>query len=357
MSDTLAITAAAALTPYGLNTEDFMQNFSRTPVAFKKEEGLGACSKNALSVFAASIPEYDTKKILNTRSIRNLDRMTQHLCVALEMLHSKMGFSEMEERRSQVKDERVSLVVGTSGPLQSLLDYDIQTIRDPQFVQPGLFPSIVFNAPASYAAIRRQIKGSCMTLTNGDTTVVEAFGIGAKQIWSGRIDLAIIGGVEEATPAYAAYVKAMTIRQNIPWPAIAEGAYLFSMESTERARANGRPVIATLLGAASVYCPDMAYGLKECLKRLIGSTRRDLSTVQWVCADEPVDLESLGLADRGVISLEKRLGYLGAMYASAGVMALLGTPQVEEGDLALVICANREGSCACLLLEKGGSPA
>jgi 3-oxoacyl-[acyl-carrier-protein] synthase II len=357
MSETLAITAAAALTPYGLGTEDFVQNFPQAPMSFREEETLGTYFKNACPVSAAFIPDYDTKKMLNTRAINNFDRLTRHLCVATEMLHQSMGFADVEQRRTHVKDERVSLVLGTNGPVQSILAYDLQTVRDPQYVQAGLFPNAVYNVPASYATIRHGIRGSCITLSNGETSVVEAFGIAAKQVHGGRIDLSFVGGAEEMTPAYAVCVKALSLHHNQPLPAISEGAYLFCVESTTKAEARGQTVLAHLLGTASIFCPDLNRGIQKCLDRLESTTGRDLSKVQWICSDAPVDLDLLGLADRNVISLDERLGYLGAMYAAAGVMAVLTTPDIAEGDLALVLCASREGACGALLLEKRRSMA
>lgn len=352
MAEALAITAAAALTPYGLRTEDFVSGFPRGPLAFQEEESLGVYLRAAGPVSAAFVPEYDTRKALNTRAISHFDRLTRHLCVATEMLHEELGFEDLGRRREYVEDERVSMVVGSNGPIQSILAYDLQAIRDPQYVQPGLFPNAVYNVPASYAAIRRSIRGSCITLTNGGTSVVDAFGIALKQVRSGRIDLALVGGAEEVTPAYATYVRALALQQGQTPQPLSEGAYLFCVEEAGKAEARGQAVFAHLLGTASVFCPEAGRGLRECLDRLTTTTGEDLAALRWVCTDGPVAPSDLGLPCARIIPLEATLGYLGAMYAAAGVLAVLSDPKVQPGEKALVLCANPEGACGALLLEK-----
>ena len=104
MNDTLAITAAVALSPYGLATDDFARGYTGIATGFQAGGDLSAYLKDAPPLHAALVPEYDAKKLLNTRSINHLDRLTRHLSVALESLHGALGFSDLEARRAHFED-------------------------------------------------------------------------------------------------------------------------------------------------------------------------------------------------------------------------------------------------------------
>lgn len=344
----LVITAASAVTPYGLGTEAYTQGIAIGPMESSPIEGC-----YAPNVRCSQVPHYDAREVLSVRSISALDRLTLHVCVAVDQLHKRLGLSDMHKRRVHLADERISLVLGSSGPLQSILDFDLQTIQEPRYVQPSMVPNVVFNVPASYAAIRHGIRGSCITLTDGDTSSLKALGIAAAQLESGRIDLALVGGAEEATPAYGLYCAALSAANGHDCPELTEGAAMFTLERADHARAAGRSYIAGLYGCAQVFSPGAAEGgLTACLAKLRRRFASVLAEVTVVYGNAQMDLKSLGLDHCRSVAANARLGHAGAMSASMAMLDALANQTIAAGELILVLQTDREGVCAAALLQK-----
>ena len=348
MASPLVITAASALTSYGVGPEAYAQGFEAGPAQFAPMTG-----SYAQDIFCARVPYYDARQLLGVRSISNFDRLTLHVCVAVDALHKRLGFGDARERRTRLADDRISLVLGSSGPLQSIVDLDLQTIEEPSYVQPSIVPNLVFNVPASYAAIRHGIRGSCITLTDGDTSSLKALAMAATQLESGRIDLALVGGAEEATPAYALYRAALAAAGGQGCPRFAEGAAMFALERPEDAAAAGRASVAKLFGCVQVFAPhDRPAGLAACIDKLRRRFGNVLDDVGVVYAAQDIDRGRVGLDLCRSINLADRLGHFGAMSASMALLDALVRSHVAPGELFLIVQADREGACAASLLQK-----
>jgi 3-oxoacyl-[acyl-carrier-protein] synthase II len=348
MASPLVITAASALTAYGVGPAAYVQGFEAGPAPFAPMTG-----SYAQDIFCARVPSYDARQLLAVRSISNFDRLTLHVCVAVDALHKRLGFGDTRERRARLPDDRISLVLGSSGPLQSIVDLDLQTIEEPSYVQPSIVPNLVFNVPASYAAIRHGIRGSCITLTDGDTSSLKALAMAATQLESGRIDLALVGGAEEATPAYALYRAALAAAGGQSCPRFAEGAAMFALERAEDAAAAGRASIAKLFGCVQVFAPhDPHAGLAACIDKLRRRFGGVLDDVGVVYAAQDTDLGRVGLDRCRSINLADRLGHFGAMSASMAMLDALVRSHVAPGELILIVQGDREGACAAGLLQK-----
>jgi 3-oxoacyl-[acyl-carrier-protein] synthase II len=348
MSSPLVITAASALTSYGVGAEAYARGFEAGPTQFAPMAG-----SYTQDVFCARVPAYDAKQLLGVRSVSNFDRLTLHVCVALDALHKQLGFGDTQQRRAHLADDRISLVLGSSGPLQSIVDLDLQTIQEPGYVQPSIVPNLVFNVPASYAAIRHGIRGSCITLTDGDTSSLKALAMAATQLESGRIDLALVGGAEEATPAYALYCAALAAAGGQPCPPLTEGAAMFALERAEDAAAAGRVSIGKLFGCAQVFAPDdPTAGLAACLDKLRRRFGGLIDEISVVYAAKEIDVKRVGLDRCRNVNLAERLGHFGAMSASVAMLDALVRSHIGAGELILIVQADRAGACAAGLLQK-----
>ncbi|WP_375591921.1 beta-ketoacyl synthase N-terminal-like domain-containing protein [Chitiniphilus eburneus] len=344
----LVITGAAALSPYGLGVEALIEGLRAAPPAYAPVDG-ALCDGPAV----ARVPDYDARELLATRSVANFDRLTLHVCAAATQLHQRMGLADTAARQAQVPDERVSLVLGSSGPLQSVLAFDLQAIEEPRYVQPSIYPNVVFNVPASYAAIRHTIRGSCITLTDGDASGLIAFSVAAAQLESGRIDLALVGAAEEATPAYALYRHSLAHQAGVPAQPQVEGAALLALETAGQAQRHGRATLAGVFGCAHVYAPGRAeQGLAACLDKLRRRFGTLLDEVGTVALAPELDAAALGLGDCRRLALAPRLGASGTLYGAFAVLDALADTRVAPGELMLVLQGGDHAPCAALLLQK-----
>lgn len=348
MQVNLVITSAASITPYGLDVSSFAKGIAEGPVTFSPLEG---CYIGSINV--AKVPEYNARKLLATRIISNFDRLTLHVCVAVEQLYQSIGLTDSQLRTEALADHRVSFVCGTSGPLQSIVNIDLQTIEAPNYLQPSFIPNLVFNSPASYATIRHGIRGSCITITDGDTSSLQAFAVAAAQLLTDRVDFALVGGAEEATPAYALYRAAMADSSGKSLPPLSEGATIFSIEREEHAVQGGRSSLAKLIGCAHVFSPkDTMRGLVACMDKLREQVGTRLDNINVVCAEENIDLSRLGLEHARRLVLTTHMGETGAMYGTLAVLKVLTKADVAVGSNILLMQISREGACVAILLQK-----
>lgn len=348
MNSDLIISATASVTPFGVG-----QPWRNIDLDASALEATPIANCYGPSVCSAKVPSYDARQLLGVRSVSQFDRLTLHISVAIEYLLQNLGLANDSERARQVKDERVSLVLGSSGPIQSILDIDLQTIEEPRYVQPSLVPNVVFNVPASYAAIGRSIRGSCITLTDGASSSLKALALAQAQIECGRIDLALCGGAEEATPAYALYVQAQCARFDKPVPALFEGAAMFALESASQAKRFQRRALAKVHGCAQAFASDdpMA-ALAQSLARLRAQWPSLMREVSHVYADAAIEFERVGLRGFSLHDLSAQLGHLGAMPACLAVQDITSSSAILAGELVLIVQAEADGSAAAALMQK-----
>lgn len=348
MQANLVITSAATLNPHGFGIGPFVQGRTDAPLRATAFE-----PRYAGQVPALRVPDYNARKLLETRTISHLDRLTLHICIALDLLYKSIGLGSAEHRQAAFDGDRVSFVCGSSGPLQSIFNIDLQTVEAPSYLQPSLIPNLVFNSPASYAAIRQGIRGSCITLTEGDTSSLQAFAVAAAQLGNERCDLALVGGAEEATAAYALYRATLAAIPGQAERPIAEGATVFGLERAEHAARAGRASMAGVFGCSHVFSPgDVQAGIAACLNKLRRQAGKALDEVGVVCAEPSVDLSGSALGATRRVSFGARLGETGAMYGTLAVLDVLSRTDIVPGEHVLLLQVSREGSCAALLLQK-----
>lgn len=348
MSPAFHITATSSLTPYGIGAQAYLHGSQ-----LGKPSTQDIAGSYTVRPQMAVVPDYDAQKLLAVRSVSNFDRLTLHVCVAVDQLHQQLGFNDLALRREKLADDRMGIVLGCAGPLQSIVDFDLQTIEEPSYVQPSKVPNLVFNVPASYAAIRHGIRGSCITLTDGDSSSLKAFAVAAGQLEFGRIDLAMVGGAEEATPAYAMFRQAMDkseLERELP---IAEGAALFALETAQHAKAAGRQSLAGLYGCVQLFSPqDRQAGLNACVEKLRRQHPSAMREIEVVYCDSECDLTQLQLLTSAPVRLNDRLGRAGAMYGSLALLDALTSPTVAEGTHLLILQADEAGTCVAGLFQK-----
>jgi 3-oxoacyl-[acyl-carrier-protein] synthase II len=347
MDTPFVITGASALTPYGLGVTAYANGAAEA--AATPQPIAGAYTGD---VVCTQVPPYDAKQLLAVRSISAFDRLTLHVCVTVDQLLKQLGLADPANRGGPA-DDRIGLVLGSSGPIQSIVDFDLQTIADPRYVQPSLYPNVVFNVPASHAAIRHRIRGSCITLTDGNSSALKAFSIAIKQLESGRIDISLAGGAEEATPAYALYRSACASQECQPCPALAEGAAIFALERAGAGRVTDLPALAGIFGCAHVFSPDDPItGLRHCLDNLDKRFPGQLARVSALIHPDGVEPAALALEHIRAFLATNRLGDPGAMTAGLNLLDMLIDRRIAPGELVLLVEADRTGSCAVALVEK-----
>ena len=354
MKNTICITGTGIISAYGAGTRAFTEAYGR-----------GECGVRALTAFsspeyqrdvAAEVRDFDPVAMFGNRAVRAHDRVTLLLMGAADLLYKDLGLPAIDDRRAHFDDEQVGMVVGTFASLRSVTEFDMQTVKEPEYVTPTLFPNAVFCAAASHAAIRKSIRGSCITLTNGEPSALQSFALGVERLLQGGAKQVVVGGAEELTEIYALAVQIAHTTKKRTAPVLGEGAALFSLETRETARARGARELAEVLASGSSFCPDAHRAYERNLERIRESVGDEtLRGVRHLFGSQKAWLEEvtpIGGEHVEVHALYPRFGYAGSLTGGLAVAAMLADARIPSGELVLVNNVSEEGNASTVLFRK-----
>lgn len=353
MGNRILITGMGLVSPFGVGNETFIEAFNRGDKAIKDLTLFPPPSSRRWRV--GEVSDFTPSDILGSRGLRNHDRVTLLLMAASELLHRDLGFEDLESRRKHYKDEEVSIVVGTMASLKSISDFDADTVKDPRYVRPGLFPNTVLCAAASYAAIRRSIKESCATITNGDPSALYAVGYGMDHLLSGRVRMSLVGAAEELSDIFLMISLNVALSKGYLTPVLSEGAQLFSMELGASADERGANKLAEVIGFTSWHCPDLQagydHGLSMIQKKVGGDIMKEIKHV-YSCSKLIDETSNLPNPDVTVHQPFRKFGHMSSMGGAMAMAMALTDRTIKAGDVILINCMSVNGGGACLVLRK-----
>ena len=141
----------------------------------------------------------------------------------------------------------------------------------PEAVSPFVFSESVANAAAAQIAIACQASGPNLTLIQRETGILTAVGRGAAEVAAGRVDRALVGGVEDMPPLlhalldrFDALARPGGAGGEVARPfdrarhgfVAADGAAVLVLESEDGARARSARIRARVRGFASAFDPS-----------------------------------------------------------------------------------------------------
>ncbi|MEY9875813.1 3-oxoacyl-[acyl-carrier-protein] synthase II [Streptacidiphilus sp. MAP12-33] len=307
---------------------------------------------------AGLIPGFDIREVLGRKGTRSMDRVTGIAVATVGMLLADYG-------RSLAADpEATGLVLGTSGSVQSIMDFtrDALTGEKPYLVDPAAFPNTVMNCPTGQSAIRHCLKGPNVTVSGGAATALLALQYAARLLRGGHATALLAGAAEEFSVQRARLERAAEHGGDEPEP-LGEGAALFLLEQGAAARAAGREVLATVLGSRfrAFQDPDRAgAALERCVVDLLAGAGVLADDVALVVPGGSPGLlgkqEDAALA--GVAGVRRFVRPLLGDATAASAAFQLAAVLAEREDrpeladrLALVTAVDRDGTVGATLLR------
>lgn len=177
------------------------------------------------------------------------------------------GFPERRCDREETS-VAVATVFGPSSYSEALIRQIL--FEGPEATSPFLFTESVANAPAAQIAILCRARGPSVTVCQREAGALQAVGLGAAEVASGRALRAMVGAVDEMTPLlhslldrFGALVRPSAAGGEIARPfdrrragfVAAEGATVLVLESAESAAGRGARTLARVLAWGSAFDP------------------------------------------------------------------------------------------------------
>lgn len=258
----IVITGAGIVSPVGMGVSRFWQAISSgisavQPTAFTYPGSNGP-------VEAALVKEDLSSLLPCKQSTWNSTRTT-----TLALAAAKLALEDARIELATLDLQNVGIAFGTTLACVSLMSsFDRQALaRGPRLSDPGIFPDTGFSAPACRISVLLGPRAFNVTLSNGETSVLDAIDYACSFIRAGRAHTVLVGGSEEVCPetvygftqlaAKNGHSKSSGTGQDDGSRngAFGEGAGVLVLESLDHAEGRCARPLAEVLGYASSFDP------------------------------------------------------------------------------------------------------
>lgn len=266
MSRRVVVTGLGAITPIGLNVNDFWNSVKEGKIGFDYITKFDTTDYK--SHIAAELKDFNAQDFMDRKAAKRMEPFTQYAVAAAKEAIEDSGLDMSKE-----DPYMVGCAVGSGvGSLQAMeREYTKLVEKGPSRVNPLLVPLMISNMAAGNVSIQFGLKGksindvtACATGTN---TIGEAF----RSIQYGEADVMVAGGTEGSVcPIGIAGFSALTALSTVDDPTkcslpfdknrsgfvMGEGAGVVVLEELEHAKARGAKIYAEVVGYG---CSSDAY--------------------------------------------------------------------------------------------------
>lgn len=254
----VVITGMGAITPIGLNAEEFWENLKAGTIGFSEITQFDTTDYKVK--VAASVKGFEGKNYMDVKSARRMELFCQYaVAAAKEALEQSGILMEQED------PYRVGCAIGSGvGSLQSMeREHKKLLEKGPGRINPLLVPLMITNMAAGNVSIQFGLKGKSINVVTACATGTHSIGEAFRTIQVGDADVMLAGGTESSiTPIGIGGFTALTAlssnndvtRCSIPFDkersgfVMGEGAGVVVLEELEHAKKRGAVILAELVG-------------------------------------------------------------------------------------------------------------
>ena len=287
MSRRVVVTGMGAITPIGLNVEDFFQSVKQG------KHGFGPITKFDCADYkchvAAEVKGFDAGNYMDSKAARRMEPFCQYAVAAAKEALADSGIDMTKE-----DPYRVGCSVGSGiGSLSAMeREYDKLTNRGPSRVNPLFVPLMISNMAAGNVSIQFGLKGKNINVVTACATGTNSIGEAFRSIQHGEADVMVAGGTESAiTPMGVAGFCALTALTSVNDPdrcslpfdknrsgfVMGEGAAVVILEELEHARERNARIYAEVLGYG---CTADAYHITSPAEDGMGAANAMLAAIK-----------------------------------------------------------------------------
>ena len=258
MSKRVVVTGMGAVTPIGLNTEEYWESLRAGKIGF------GEITQFDTTDFkvkvAASVKGFQGKDYMDPKSARRMELFCQYAVAAAKEAIEQAGIRMEEE-----DPYRVGCAIGSGvGSLQAMeREHKKLLEKGPGRINPLLVPLMITNMAAGNVSIQYGLKGKSLNVVTACATGTHSIGEAFRTIQVGDADIMLAGGTESSiTPIGIGGFTALTAlsssndpaRCSIPFDkdrsgfVMGEGAGVVVLEELEHAKARGAQILAEVVG-------------------------------------------------------------------------------------------------------------
>jgi 3-oxoacyl-[acyl-carrier-protein] synthase II len=259
MKKRVVVTGIGAVTPIGLNINEFWKNL------IEGKSGAAYITRfdasNFDTKFACEVKNFDPLKYFDKKSVQRMDLFTQFALVSTEE-----AIQNSQLKLDQIDKNRVGVVYGSGIGGMWTWEGIFNTINNGgyQRISPFFVPMMISDIAAGQIAIKYGFKGLNYATTSACATSAHAIGVAAMHIERGDADIVIAGGSEASISPIGIggfnAMKALSTRNDAPEKAsrpfdknrdgfvMGEGAATLVLEDYEHAIKRGAPILAELVG-------------------------------------------------------------------------------------------------------------
>ena len=254
----VVVTGMGAITPLGLNVEEFWTGVKAGKTGFGEITKFDASEYKAH--LAAEVKGFVGKEYMDFKAAKRMELFCQYAVAAAKEAIEQSGYCLEEE-----DPYRVGCAVGSGiGSLQAMEREHTKLLeKGPNRVNPLLVPLMISNMAAGNVSIQFGLKGKSINVVTACATGTNSIGEAYRTIQLGEADIMVAGGTEASvTPIGIGGFAALTAlststdpgRCSIPFDkerdgfVMGEGAGVVVLEELEHAKARGAGILAEVAG-------------------------------------------------------------------------------------------------------------
>ncbi len=270
MSRRVVVTGLGAVTPIGLNVDDFWDSVKAGKIGFDRITKFDTTDYKCH--IAAELKDFNPQDFMDRKAAKRMEPFSQYAVAAAKEAIEDSGLDISKE-----DPYMVGCAIGSGiGSLQAM-ERETQKLHEkgPGRVNPLLVPLMICNMAAGNVSIQFGLKGKSINDVTACATGTNTIGEAYRSIQYGEADVMVAGGTEGSVcPIGIAGFTALTALSTVDDPAkcslpfdknrsgfvMGEGAGVVILEELEHAKARGAKIYAEVAGYG---CSSDAYHISS----------------------------------------------------------------------------------------------
>lgn len=357
----VVVTGMGAVTPLGLNVEEFWAGLKEGKTAFGKITKFDTTEYKVH--LAAEVKGFQGKNYMDFKAAKRMELFCQYAVAAAKEAMEQSGICMEKE-----DPYRVGCSIGSGiGSLQTIeREHKKLLEKGPGRVNPLMVPLMISNMAAGNVSIQFGLKGKSLNVVTACASGTHCIGEAFRSIQVGDTDVMVAGGTEASiTPMGIAGFSALTAlstsedpkRCSIPFDkerdgfVMGEGAGVVILEELEHAKKRGAKILAEVVGygatsdAYHITSPaEDGQGAARCMENAIKEAGVELEKIEYINAHgtsthhndlfETRAIKSLFKDHAKDLKINSTKSMIGHLLGAAGAVEFITcVKEIEEGYL------------------------